>query len=102
MRAQITIEAPGEGQDSFGQLTEVWTPFCTCRASVEPLRGKEYFEAQKIGGEQPVRFRIRYKAGITNKMRINYNGRIFNIASPPINPNERNRELQIMAVEKID
>jgi SPP1 family predicted phage head-tail adaptor len=102
MRHSIVIEAPGEGQDSFGQLTEVWTTYHTCRASIEPLRGREYFEAQKIGGEQQVRFRIRYRDGITSKMRINYNGRIFNIVSPPIDPRERHRELQIMAVEKLD
>ena len=102
MRHSIVIEAPGEGQDSFGQLTEVWTPYHPCRASIEPLQGKEYFEAQKINSEQQVRFRIRYKAGITSEMRINFNGRIFNIAAPPIDPKERHRELQIMAVEKLD
>ena len=50
--------------------------------------------------EVTTRFRIRYLAGVKAAMRISFASRTFDIQSV-INPDERNRELHLMAVEVI-
>jgi len=77
-------------------VTETWTTFAEPRASVEPLVGREYFAALGTKAETSIKFRIRYQPGINSKMRVLYNGEVYDIA-PPINPREANDELLLMA-----
>jgi SPP1 family predicted phage head-tail adaptor len=69
-------------------------------AAVEPLKGREYFQAAAVNAENMVRFRIRYRPGIMSDMRVVYSGRVFNIQSV-IDVEERHREIQIMAQEVV-
>lgn len=85
-------------KDSEGIVTETWTDFATVWAAVEPLRGREYFEAAAINAENTVRIRLRYKAGVKPDMRVIYSGRIFYIASV-IDINERHQEMHLMCRE---
>jgi SPP1 family predicted phage head-tail adaptor len=101
LRHTVTLQSLVETQDGYGGTTESWTDFATVRASVEPLQGREYFAAQQERAEVTTRFRIRYIPGVLPTMRIMFDGRAFNIESI-INPNERNRELHLMAVEVLD
>ena len=68
------------------------------RASVEPLQGREYFSGPFQMGKSIIRIRIRYIEGITNKMRIKYGKRLFDIYSV-IDSMESHRELQLMCKE---
>jgi len=54
-----------------------------------------------VNAEVTGKISIRYLAGITPKMRVKHGNRIFDIVSM-INPEERNRELQLMVKERID
>jgi len=85
-------------KDSEGLVTETWTDFATVWAAVEPLRGRKYFEAAAVNAENTVRFRIRYRFGITPDMRVIYSGRIFHIASV-IDIDERHREIHLICRE---
>ncbi len=60
----------------------------------------QHFAAQSTQADVTHRITLRYMSGITPKMRVNYNSRIFDILSV-INVGERNRELQLMCRESI-
>ncbi len=70
-------------------------------AAIEPLSGRELFQAQAVNPELSHRVKIRYHAGIVSSMRIRYGSRIFEIVSPPIDTGERHRELVLMCKEMI-
>lgn len=97
LRNKITIEQKTVTQDENGDLTETWSTFATPWARIEPLRGREFLEARAINNELTVRFYIRYRAGVTQDMRIrDADGNLYDITAP-LHINHRNRELQIMA-----
>lgn len=96
LRHQITFEQKSETQDSFGQPVEVWVPFVTARADIEPLRGKELFTAQQVNGELTTKITIRYLAGINEKMRAVHGSVVYNL-TPPVDIGMRHAWLEIMA-----
>jgi SPP1 family predicted phage head-tail adaptor len=100
LRHRITIEQVSETQDTDGSVIETWSVFVVAQASIEPISGREYFAAQSTQADVTHRIRLRYLSGVTPKMRVNYNSRIFDILSV-INVGERNRELQLMCRESI-
>ncbi|MCI8748719.1 MAG: phage head closure protein [Lachnospiraceae bacterium] len=72
----------------------------TVWASVEPVRGREYQEAQRIRPELTYKITTRYHKEVTPDMFIKYKDRYFNIISV-INVRERNEMLEIVCTEKI-
>ena len=101
LRHRITFIRFAEGQNEVGDDILIEEPFKTVWAAVEPLKGREYLEAQKIQPEIAYRIIIRYTKGITPDMTIDLRGRKFNIQSI-LNVDERNRFLEIYAVEKVE
>ena len=101
LNKRITIQQVAETKTSSGASLETWTTFDRPYASIEPLVGREGFNSEQVQGEYTVRFRIRYQAGINSKMRVLYDGVIYDIA-PPINPRQANDELLLMAVVHVD
>jgi SPP1 family predicted phage head-tail adaptor len=98
LRHRITLQRKDIVKDPEGIAIETWADVATVWASVEPIRGREYFQAAAVNAENTVRFRIRYRPGIMPNMRVLYNGRTFNIQSV-IDVNERHREIQLMCQE---
>ena len=99
LRHRITFQKPGGTvKNSMGEDVPVYSDFATVWAAVEPLKGREYAEAQKIRAETTLRVTTRYLSGITTDMRIVHRNKTLNIASV-LNIDERNIELQIMAVD---
>jgi SPP1 family predicted phage head-tail adaptor len=94
-------------RDDYGAQIDNWVDLWTCRASMEPLSGREYFASAQIQAEQVTRFRIRYpRFQIWPGMRVKYRDpvlaadRYFDIQAA-INQNERNIELWLMCVEQV-
>lgn len=100
LRHRITLQQKQLTKDQEGIATENWVDVATVWAAVEPLKGREYFQAAAVNAENTVRFRIRYRQGITSAMRVVYNGRVFNINSV-IDVDERHREIQLMCQEVV-
>ena len=69
-------------------------------ASVEPTRGREYQEAQRIRPELTYKITTRYHKEVTPDMFIKFKDRYFQIISI-INVRERNEMLEIICTEKI-
>lgn len=79
---------------------EEWNDIVTKWASINPISGREYYQAETINSDLTHKVRLRYRKGITPDMRILYKDRIFNIVSV-INEYEKNAILQLMCRELI-
>ena len=98
LRHQVVIQTPAEDNDSYGQAIKTWGTFATVHAAVEPLNGREFLAAAQINAETTTKITIRYLSGITQKMRISYDNRLFNIEAMK-NIGERDRQIELMCSE---
>lgn len=90
-----------EETNELKQTEQALKPLKTVWASVEPMRGKEYQEAQRIRPELTYKITTRYHRGITPDMVIKYKDKCFQIISV-INIRESNEMLEIICMEKVD
>ena len=65
---------------------------------ITPQPGAEPFENDRFRSVQRVVFETRYTTGITTKMRISWDSRIFTIQSI-VNVDERNKLLRLITEE---
>lgn len=87
-------------ENEIGQNIQKLTPYKTVWASVEPITGKEYLEAQRVRNELTYKIFTRYFPGITVDMIINFKVRSFKIESM-INYRESNEMLQFVCTEMV-
>lgn len=100
LKKRITFVGVKEQENRIGQMEFVPCEIKTVWARVEPLRGREYFEAQKINVENAFKITTRFHKGITPDMKIRFRDRLFEIQTL-INPGEMNESLEMMCVEKV-
>jgi SPP1 family predicted phage head-tail adaptor len=98
LRHKVIIEQPVETVNSLSEVITSWTTFTTVWAEILPLSGKEYWSSKQVNSEVTGKIRIRYKSGITPKMRVKYGTRIFNIEAV-MNYLERNIESILLVSE---
>jgi len=81
-RHRLTIqEVTTETQDD-GSAPEVWSDVDEVWASVRPLRGSEFFEAQQMKASADHMVELRHYAGLRpQKHRFVFEGRVLNIVS---------------------
>lgn len=99
LNKRAVIERRNAAKNNFGELVDSWQTLATRSIGIEPLNGKEYFNSVGENSGVTTRIRMRFDtitATITSADRINHNGTIYEIVSPPINPNERGAELVLM------
>ncbi|MCI9570894.1 MAG: phage head closure protein [Lachnospiraceae bacterium] len=97
---RITFCRYEERENALSQTEQALTEVKTVWASVEPTRGREYQEAQRVRPELTYKITTRYHKGITPDLFIRFGERYFNIVSV-INVRERNEMLEMVCVEKI-
>lgn len=100
LRHRIVIEQPTLTQSASGAAVETWATFLECWAAVEPLAGREYIAARQTANEVTHRVRLRWQAGVTDRMRVKFGSRVFRIEAA-LDVRERNIELQLMCVEVV-
>lgn len=98
---RITFMHPYVTKDNLKQEIVEYINFKSVYCMIKTTKGTEYFAAGAEQATNNIRFVIRYTKGITTKMRINYKGRIFDIIEPPINDDEANKTLTIIAKERV-
>ena len=103
-RHRIDIRQPPTTEDSAGQISDDdadWTSLATnVPAAIETAAGREFFAAGAEQQQGRIRFRIRRIAGVTATMRVRFDGRLFDIAAPPIDVDERRREVHLICLER--
>ena len=65
-------------------------------ASVEPMSGKEYFEATQLHADLNTQIIMRYVSGVKADMRVHHGDDVYQIVSPPIDKYSRRESLQLM------
>lgn len=92
MRRKVTIQSRSVAIDAVGGQAVTWTDVCTLWAQVQPTGGKEITVGGALRAESIFTVTTRYYAGIVPKMRILFEGQIFEIVN--INDtDQRHREL---------
>ncbi|MEK4603087.1 phage head closure protein [Bacillus sp. FSL L8-0099] len=99
-RNRIIIEQSVEIKDELNQpIATDWQEVKKAWAMIKTVKGSEYIEASASQSTRIYRFVIPYTAGVTELMRINMKGRIFDIIEPPMNDDEMHQTLTIIAKE---
>ena len=97
---RVTFCRYTEKQNELLQTEKVLEEIKTVWASVEPTRGREYQESQRIRPELTYKITTRYPKEVTPDMFIKFKDRYFQIVSI-INVRERNEMLEIVCTEKL-
>ncbi len=98
LRYLVTVQQPTDTPNSFGEPVITWAALVRTHASIEPLSGRELWNAQQVQAQVTHRVRLRYYPGVMAKMRVSYGSRYLNIESV-IDPEERHRELELLCTE---
>lgn len=82
LRHIIDIEQRSDSQDASGQQVNTWTVFADdVYANVRPLRGEEQRAGDADRNPLTHEIEIRFLSGVLPKMRVNFEGRYFNIVA---------------------
>jgi head-tail adaptor len=102
MRAKLAFQQRTVGDDGFGN--EVVGDFATVfedSAEIIPRMGTEAVMGARLQGLQPVTIRVRSHAatrGLDSTWRaVGRSGEIYSIVSPPVNTDQQNRYIEMLA-----
>ena len=98
LRHRVTVEGLTETQDASGDVVKSYTVLGSVWAAIEPLSGREYFQAQQVVSEATSRIRLRYLPGVVPSSRVLFGSRVFDVLHVA-NPEERNVELLLLCKE---
>jgi len=101
LKDRIVIQQRSTSKDGFGEQLHTWTTFNTVWARVEPLSGKEFFAAQEFRAEVTTKITIRYLSGVLPKMRVSFDGSIYDIHAV-MNIIEENKKMVLMCSEIVN
>lgn len=102
LRHKITLQHNRPQQNPLGEPLPDWVDYAdNLSAEVVPLNGKEFYGAQQINTELTTKIRIRWCPNVKAGDRVIFKERLFLIATPPINVDEKNHELVLMCREFI-
>ncbi|WP_342045983.1 phage head closure protein [Bacillus sp. OTU530] len=100
LNKRIVLQKLATVDDGAGGSEESWQDTSSVWALIQPLQGRELYQAQQINTELTHRITIRYREDVNASMRIMYNNREFTIDSI-VNIEESNRFLEMTCREKV-
>lgn len=95
LRCLVTVFTVTDTRAADGTVSQAETSAWDTYAAIEPLRGAERSAVQQVQSDATYKITMPYRAGLTSKHRIRYGTRVFDIRSPAINVNERNRYVEV-------
>lgn len=99
LNKRVKIVKPSTNEESgFSAVTD--KPFLTVWASIQPLRGREYYETEKVQNTENVKIIIRYRENVTESCKILYKNHTYKIQSV-VNPNMQNESLELYCIEEL-
>lgn len=99
LRHQVTIQQLTRTTDGAGGYTQSWSTFATVWAQVTPVRGLEQPLGDGTAAPITHEVRLRWVDGVRPDMRISHDGRTLTISGPPLNIDERDREMVLTCSE---
>lgn len=104
MRHRVEVQQLRGDRTAAGDVSPVWETIATRWAAIEPLVGRELYEAQAQGrlARVPTRFRMRYLAELAPDMRLVgvMSRKIYDVKAVQDVEN-RHAELVILAEEQV-
>lgn len=100
LRHPITIEQEIRSPDGRGGTAETWVPVARPFGDVEPLSTRDRLVAQQVKSEITHVVTIRYRPGLSGKLRVIHQGRYLYVVGDPINVDERSIWLQFTCAEQ--
>jgi len=101
LKHRVTFEKNDSTTNDYGEPTTNWVGITPDEwVQIIPLTGNERYQSEKLNAEVNHKIRMRFRAGIDTTLRIVYGTRVFNIDAV-LNVHELNKELQIMATERL-
>lgn len=98
LKNRVTVLKPISGSENpFDKVT--YEPLCTVWASVQPQRGKEYYDSQRIANQLNVKIVIRYRSDVTEGMQVECKGHTYVIQSV-VDPYLSGESLELYCIEK--
>ncbi len=79
MDRTIIIEQKQDVRQSAGGNKMEWLTFATLAAKVTETPGNEQYRDEQNQGFQTTKFKIYFRPGIKDEMRINYGGKFYDI-----------------------
>lgn len=98
LNRRIDIYTQTTTADTYGATVETDSLVRSTWAQIEPASGNEALEGKKDTATRAVKFMIRYRTGMTEKMKIKYDGSFYNITA--IEEPDKKRTLVITAEKK--
>ena len=103
LRNKITIQNTDLTTDNIGGYTTARSTYVTAFAKMTPKSGKQIFNnktGRQIENPHTYEFQIRYRSGLSPKMRILFGSRTFDIVKIN-NENDYNNFITIEAIENV-
>lgn len=97
-RVQIISQKAQTDDLGFDMLQDV--VYCTCWASIEPARGKVFYEMERKAGTEYSKITIRWRPGITHDMKVKYQDHLYDIDTI-VDPYMRHESLELCCTEEI-
>jgi SPP1 family predicted phage head-tail adaptor len=94
-RHLVIVQQKTPATDQDGGQIFTWSEFAKAWARIRMLRGRDFIAASAAHNEMIGVFNIAYRAGVTQDMRISYDGKYYDITAV-VDVNEQRRELDIM------
>lgn len=103
LRHRVQLQAPIETRDDLGGVQSVWMTMDELWCNIEPLRGKEVFEAQSIEARLSHKITLRAIEPIDPRWRLVWvaMARAFQIHSVR-DLGERHRTVEVLAMEIVN
>lgn len=101
LRWQISLQQRSDTTNARGERVPVWTTVVTAFAEKQPLRGREFLAAGQMQAPVDVRWRMRYRPGVTSVHRVLCEGVAYEIVGEPIDVDGVRRTIEIMSTSGI-
>ncbi len=98
LRHKIQILVPVDATDSFADNQVTFVPGPIVWANIRPLEGRTLWYAQQKRADASHQVQMRFRNDVTARHRFSYHGRTFEFG-PPLNQDELDYELNLIAVE---
>lgn len=82
LRHRVTLQSLATGspqKTEMGSADQAWADVVTVWADIRPLQGTKLFNAQQVQSDVTTEIEIRYRAGVTAKMRAKHGTNLYDI-----------------------
>lgn len=81
MRHRLEIQTASASPNAYGEPILTWSTVATRWGSIDPLAGRELWQARQVSPDVSHKVTLRYYAGLTPKCRLVFGSRTFEVES---------------------